>query len=94
MPETVPLDFTDYDVMWVASKLFGAVGVMGEEAIELRNWLLCFGCASEDLMVVVSRRAEFRANPTPPPGLTCIGRGKSHMRSLRGVWVGARNGTP
>ena len=47
MPETVPLDFTEDDVVWVASKLYGAAGELGAEAIELRNWLLCFGCASE-----------------------------------------------
>ena len=35
--ETVPLDFTEDDVMWVASKLSGAVGTLGAEAIELQN---------------------------------------------------------
>ena len=49
VPETVPLDFTEDDVTWVASKLSGAAGVMGAEAMELRNWLLHFGCASEEL---------------------------------------------
>ena len=48
VPETVPLDFTENDVTWVASKLSGASGTMGAEAIELINWILCFGCASED----------------------------------------------
>ena len=46
VPEIVPLDFTEDDVMWVTSKLFGAAGALVAEAIELRNWLLCFGCAS------------------------------------------------
>ena len=46
IPETVPLDFTEDDVMWVASKLSGAAGALGAEAMELCNWLLCFGCAS------------------------------------------------
>ena len=53
--ETVPLDFTEDDVTWVASKLSGAAGALGAEAIELRNWLLRFGCASEELRVVDSR---------------------------------------
>ena len=43
VPETVPLNFTEDDVMWVASKLSGAAGALRVEAIELRNWLLRFG---------------------------------------------------
>ena len=35
VPETVPLDFTEDDVMWVASKLSGAAGALGAEAMEL-----------------------------------------------------------
>ena len=35
VPETVTLDFTEYDVTWVASKLSGAAGALGAEAIEL-----------------------------------------------------------
>ena len=55
VPETVPLNFTENDVTWVASKLSSAAGTLGAEAMELRNWLLCFGCASEELRVVVDR---------------------------------------
>ena len=47
--ETVPLDFTEDDVTWVASKLSDAAGALGAEAMELRNCLLRFGCASEEL---------------------------------------------
>ena len=46
IPETVPLDFTEDDVTWVASNLSGAAGALGAEEMELRNWLLHFGCAS------------------------------------------------
>ena len=67
VPKTVPLDFTEGDMMWVASKISGAAGALGAEAIELRNWLLSFGCASEELRVVVARRADWMANPPPPP---------------------------
>ena len=42
VPKTVPLDFTEDDVAWFASKLSGAAGALGAETIELRNWLLCF----------------------------------------------------
>ena len=58
VPETVPLDFMKDDVTWVASKLSGAAGVLGAEAIELRNWLLRFECASEELRVIVARLAD------------------------------------
>ena len=33
IPETVPLDFTEDDVTWVASKLSGAAGALGAEAM-------------------------------------------------------------
>ena len=42
VPETVPLDSTEDDVTWVASKLSSAAGALGAEAMELCNWLLCF----------------------------------------------------
>ena len=67
VPEKVPLDFTEDDVTWVASKLSGAAGVLGAEAMELRNWLLRFGCASEELRVVVASLADCMANFPPPP---------------------------
>ena len=52
--QTVTLDITEDTVTWVASKLSGAAGTMGADAIELRNWIIRFGCASEELRVVVS----------------------------------------
>ena len=66
MPEKVPLYFMEDDVMWVASKLSGAAGALGAEAIELINWLLCFGCVSEELRVVFSRLADWVSNSSPP----------------------------
>ena len=68
VPETVPLDFTEDDVTWVVSKLSGAAGALGAEAVELQNWLLCFRCASEELRVVVARLDEWVANLSPPLG--------------------------
>ena len=65
VPETVPLHFTEDDVMWVASKISGAAGVLGAEAMELRNWLLCFGCASEELRFVVTSLTDWMANYSP-----------------------------
>ena len=54
VPKMIPLDFTEDDVTWVASKLSGSAGALGAEAMELRNWFLCFGCASEEFRVVVA----------------------------------------
>ena len=34
----IPLNFMDYDVTWVASKLSGATGTLRVKAIELQNW--------------------------------------------------------
>ena len=65
VPERVPPDFAEDYVTWVASKLYGAVGALGAEAIELRNWLLRFGCASKELRVVVASLADWMANFSP-----------------------------
>ena len=67
IPKTIPLDFMENDVMWVSSKLSGAAGTLGSEAMELRNWILCFGCASEELRVVVVNLADWMANTLLPP---------------------------
>ena len=59
-------EFTEDDVTWVASKISGAAGALGAEAVELRNWLLRFGCVSEELRVVVASLADWIANSFPP----------------------------
>ena len=46
------------DDTWVASKLSGAAGALVAEAIELRNWLLNFGCTLEEFRVVVSNMSD------------------------------------
>ena len=71
VPETVPLDFTEDDVTCVASKLSGEAGVLGAEAMELQNWLLCFGCASEEFRVVVASLADCMANSSSPWAAYC-----------------------
>ena len=64
--ETVPLNFTEDAITWVSSNLSGAAGTLGAEAIELRNWLLYFGCVSEELRVAVARLADWMDNSSPP----------------------------
>ena len=66
VPKTLSLEFIEDDVTWVASKLSGAAGTLGAEAIELRNWLLRFGCASDDLRFVVSSLTDWMSNSCPP----------------------------
>ena len=39
--------------------------------MELRNWLICFGCASEELRVVVASLADWMANSSPPWAIYC-----------------------
>ena len=66
VPKTVSLDFAEDDVMWVASNISGAAGALGEEAIDMCNWFLLFGCASEELRVVVAILDDWVANSSPP----------------------------
>ena len=54
VPEITPLDLSEDNVTSLASKLSGAAGALGAVETELRNWLLCFRCASEEFRVVVS----------------------------------------
>ena len=46
--------------------LLGGTGEMEAEAIELRNWLLHFGCAQEDLRFIFADLANWMANSSPP----------------------------
>ena len=71
MPETVPLDFSEDDVMWVATKLSGVTGSLRSDAIEIRNWLLRVGCALEEFRVVVADLANWMANSSPPCDAYC-----------------------
>ena len=71
VPETVPLDFTNYEMTWVASNISGTAGTLGAEAIELINWLLRFGCALEELRVFVARLNDWMANCFPPWAAYC-----------------------
>ena len=66
VPETVPFDFTEDDVTWVALKLSGAAGALGAEVMELRNSLLHFVCASEEFRLFVTSLADWMAKSSPP----------------------------
>ena len=66
VPETVLLDFKEDVATWVASKPSGAAGALGSEAMELHNWILLFGCASEEFRVVVAILEDWMANSSSP----------------------------
>ena len=66
VPETVPIDFSEGNVTWVASNISGAARALGAEEIELRNWLFCFGCASEEFRVIVTNLADWITNSSSP----------------------------
>ena len=66
LPEAIPMDFSEDDVTWVASKLSGSAGAAGPEAVEFRNWLLRFGAGSEALRVEMAEWANWLANTSPP----------------------------
>ena len=61
-----PLDFLEDDVTLVESKLSGAAGALGAQAIELSNWLIFFECVSEEYRVVVANLDDWMANSYPP----------------------------
>ena len=50
----------------MASKLLGAAGALGAEAIKLMNWLLHFGCALEEFRVIVANLEDWMDNFCPP----------------------------
>ena len=62
----MPLEFSEDNVTWVAYNFTGAAGALGSESIKLRNWLLHFGCASEEFRAVVADLSDWMANSSPP----------------------------
>ena len=62
----MPLEFSEDNVTWITSKLTCPIGVLGVEVIKLRNWLLWFGCASEEFKVVAVDLDEFIVNSSLP----------------------------
>ena len=66
MPKTVSLYFSEENITWVASKLSGASGALGEEETELRNCLLFFGCVSKEFRIIVSNMVYWMDNSSLP----------------------------
>jgi hypothetical protein len=65
-PTAIPVDITAEVVETVATKLSGAAGLGGTDAVDLRNWLLRFGRESEAFRTEMARWASWLANSSPP----------------------------
>ena len=65
LPTPVPLVVTSEDVEKIGSKLSGAAGPGGTDAVELANWIMRFGAESERLRIVLARMTEWLANESP-----------------------------
>ena len=64
--KTDSLDFLEDRVTWVTSKISCAIGALGAEAIDIRNCIIIFRCASEKFRVVLANLAHWMANYLPP----------------------------
>jgi hypothetical protein len=64
-PDAVPLNITAKDVEEIASKLSGAAGPSGVDAVDLRNWLLRFGAESEALREELAQLTNILSNENP-----------------------------
>ena len=51
----------------MVSKLSGAAGTLGVKALELKNWLIRFRCASKELWAVIADQDDWMATTPPPP---------------------------
>ena len=58
VPYMVLLDFSEIDVTWLASKLSGAAVSLGAEALEMKNWIIKFGCDSEELREFIADQVD------------------------------------
>jgi len=66
LPAAIPMEVTAEHVELVASRLSGAAGCGGTDAVDLRNWLLRFGAQSETLRIEMAAWVEWLANESPP----------------------------
>ena len=66
MPETVPLGFTEDDETWVALKLYVDAGLLRSDMIDLSNWIIYLGCASEELRIIIVNLDDCMVNSSPP----------------------------
>ena len=66
LPLAIPLCITPEDVEILSSRLSGAAGPGGTDAVDLTNWLLRFGTESDGLRSEMAAWANWLANTHPP----------------------------
>jgi hypothetical protein len=66
LPQQIPLDITIDVVEAVASKISGAAGPGGTDAVALQSWLLRFGAESERLRAEMADLTLWLSNSHPP----------------------------
>ncbi|KAI2506100.1 hypothetical protein MHU86_8331 [Fragilaria crotonensis] len=66
LPAPVPVHVTQDDVEAISSRLAGAAGPGGTDAVDLANWLLRFGRESEALREEMAAWTNWLANTSPP----------------------------
>ena len=66
LPAPVPVCITQDDVEAISSRLSGAAGPGGTDAVDLANWLLRFGRESEALREEMAAWTNWLANTAPP----------------------------
>jgi hypothetical protein len=66
LPAPVPVSVTQDDVEAIFPCLSGAAGPGGTDAVDLANWLLCFGRESEALREEMAAGTNWLANTSPP----------------------------
>ena len=66
LPAPVPVCITQDDVEAISSRLSGAAGPGGTDAVDLANWLLRFGRESEALREEMAAWTNWLANTSPP----------------------------
>ena len=67
--DTLPLKFFKDDITWLVLKISGAAVSLGAEALKFNNWLLRFGCTSDELQVEVVGITDFLEKLIPPLGI-------------------------
>ena len=65
VPEPLPIQATATMVEDMAGKLGGSAGLSGVDAVNLHNWLLRYGTASESLRTELAAWAEWLGNESP-----------------------------
>ena len=61
----MPLDLSEDDVTWVASKISGTAGALGPEVIELCHWLIYFEYILEEMRDVIAKLENCLDNYSP-----------------------------